>query len=104
MESVLPVRRLLGGLLGNNDAQAQRASRSSAGGHNSGTQGSFNNNGSGSQNLGDVNYNSGAYSGNGNTYHRSDYHGGSLIHNSGTTQGNGNGSIVLGGFDSSTRS
>ncbi|KAK4265882.1 hypothetical protein QN277_026874 [Acacia crassicarpa] len=105
MESELLVRRLVAGLLGNNniDSQPQQADRPSAGGHNRGTQGSFTNNGSGSQNFRDVNYNSGAYSGNRYSYHRHDDYGSSLIHNSGTTQGNGNGSIIFGGFDSSTR-
>ncbi|XP_028751721.1 eukaryotic peptide chain release factor GTP-binding subunit-like [Neltuma alba] len=75
-----------------NEAQAQ-ASRE-AGGYNRGTQGSFNNRGSGAQNFGDVNYNSGSHSG--NRYNSPYYHnaaGGNFVHNSGTTYGDRNGCI-----------
>ncbi|XP_028751736.1 uncharacterized protein LOC114711492 [Neltuma alba] len=96
MESELMMMRRLLGMMRENEAQAQ-ASRS-AGGYNSGTQGSFHNSGAGSQNFRDVNYNSGSYSG--NRYDSPEYYnapGGNFVHNSGTTYGNGNGSIVNNG-------
>ncbi|XP_054807698.1 uncharacterized protein LOC129309939 [Prosopis cineraria] len=100
MESELVMMRRLLALMGN---EGQGQARTSNGGHNSGTQGSFTNSGSGSQQFRDVNYNNGACSGNGNVYPRYYNDGGNLIHNSGTVHGNGNGSIVYGGLDSSTR-
>ncbi|KAK4265881.1 hypothetical protein QN277_026873 [Acacia crassicarpa] len=92
MESELMMMRRLMAMLQEKESQAQ-ASRT-AGGYNSGTQGSFTNNGPGGQNFRDVNYNSGAYSGNRNSYPYYHNNGGNFVHNSGTTYGDGNGSIV----------
>ncbi|KAF7837730.1 N66 matrix protein-like [Senna tora] len=83
-------------------AQAQGGGGSYSNNSGDGTIGSFNS-GGGSQNFQGAKINSGAYSGDGNTYSRYDNYGGNLIHNSGHTNGNGNGSIVFGGFDSSTK-
>ncbi|KAI9123362.1 hypothetical protein K1719_006251 [Acacia pycnantha] len=92
MESELMLMRRLTAMLQEKEAQAQ-ASRT-AGGYNSGTQGSFTNNGQGSQNFRDVNYNSGAHSGNRSSYPYYYNNGGNFVRNSGTTYGDGNGSIV----------
>ncbi|XP_028751722.1 hyphally regulated cell wall protein 1-like [Neltuma alba] len=96
MASDLEMMKRLLEMMRENEARAQ-AGRS-AGGYNSGTQGSFNNSGSGAQNFRDVNYNSGSHSG--NRYNSPYYHnaaGGNFVHNSGTTYGDGNGSIVNNG-------
>ncbi|KAK4265885.1 hypothetical protein QN277_026876 [Acacia crassicarpa] len=94
MESELMMMRRLLGMTQENEAQAQAQASRTAGGYNSGTQGSFTNNGSGSQNFRDVNYNSGAYSGNRYSYPYYHNNGGNFVHNSGYVRGNGNGCIV----------
>ena len=90
MDAELAALRRLLGLTQDNEAQASRT----AGGYNSGVQGAFTNNGPGSQQFRDVNYNSGAYAG--NRYSNPVYHnnGGNFVHNSGFVRGNGNGCIV----------
>nr|ABF66655.1 cold-induced PsAD2-like protein [Ammopiptanthus mongolicus] len=68
-----------------------------------GTTSSFNNYGNGNQSHTDTKINSGAYSGDGNSHHTYNKHGGSDINNSGTFNGHGNGGFIGGNFDASSR-
>ena len=70
-------------------------------GGSNGTEGSFNNDGSGEQKFSNTKINSGAGSGDGNGFHNRNNFGGSVVNNSGYTVGNGNGSIIHGNFDAS---